>query len=90
MDLSQKELASRLLKEDGVPISAQYLNDLERDRRNGPSDHLMSQLAQVLAIDLDALYNCTGALAPDLRCWDGPPETFSEAISAFRRTLNKG
>lgn len=87
--LSQKELASKLIKEDGSPISPQYLNDLERDRRSGPSDHLMVQFAQVLEVDLDVLYNCAGSLAPDLRCVDVPPEKYAQAISAFRRTLKK-
>ena len=32
--MSQKELASRVKKEDGQAISPQYLNDVERDRRN--------------------------------------------------------
>ena len=34
--LSQKELAAKVKKEDGQPISAQYLNDIEHDRRNPP------------------------------------------------------
>src|SRR3569833_499161 len=33
LGISQKELAGRILKEDGEPISPQYLNDLERARR---------------------------------------------------------
>jgi transcriptional regulator with XRE-family HTH domain len=34
--LSQKELAALIKKEDGQSISAQYLNDIERNRRNAP------------------------------------------------------
>jgi ribosome-binding protein aMBF1 (putative translation factor) len=33
--LSEKELAAKVKKEDGQPISAQYLN-IEHDRRNPP------------------------------------------------------
>ena len=33
--LSQKDLAQNI-KYDGLPISPQYLNDIERDRRNRP------------------------------------------------------
>ena len=42
--MSQKELASRVKKEDGQAISAQYLNDVERDRRNPPSEALIVQI----------------------------------------------
>ena len=34
--MSQKDLAAQLKKEDGAVISAQYLNDIEHDRRNPP------------------------------------------------------
>ena len=46
LGVSQRELAMRIVKEDGAPISPQYLNDIERDRRNPPGDHLLEQLAQ--------------------------------------------
>ena len=32
--LSQKELAALVLKEDGEAITPQYLNDIEHDRRS--------------------------------------------------------
>ena len=35
LKISQKELAYKILKEDGEPITPQYLNDIERDRRKG-------------------------------------------------------
>ncbi len=54
--LSQKELAARIKREDGAPISSQYLNDIEHDRRRPPSDQLVKQFAEVLDIDLDSLY----------------------------------
>ena len=40
--LSQKELAARIRKQDGEPISTQYLNDIERGRRNPPDEHIRS------------------------------------------------
>ena len=39
--LSQKDLAAKVKKEDGQAISAQYLNDIEHDRRNPPSELLI-------------------------------------------------
>ncbi len=46
LGISQRELASRVVKEDGVPISAQYLNDIKRERRNPPGEHLLGQFAK--------------------------------------------
>ncbi len=32
--LNQKQLAEKIIREDGDPISPQYLNDIEYDRRS--------------------------------------------------------
>jgi len=40
--LSQRELAAKVKKEDGQAISAQYLNDIEHDRRNPPNEYLIA------------------------------------------------
>lgn len=34
LGISQKDLAAKIVKEDGETISPQYLNDIEHDRRN--------------------------------------------------------
>lgn len=36
-DLKQKDLAAQLRQPNGQLISHQYLNDIERDRRNPPA-----------------------------------------------------
>jgi transcriptional regulator with XRE-family HTH domain len=79
--LSQRELAALLKKEDGEPISPQYLNDLERDRRNPPSDLIIKQLAEILRIDLDYLYACADKFPPDIR---GPHIDRKAVVTAFR------
>ena len=84
---SQKELASLIHKEEGDPISPQYLNDLERDRRGAPGDHLMNEFARELDLSLDLLFNAAGELPPDLRGLD--ERTVEKAYAAFRRTLPK-
>lgn len=84
---SQRELAERVLKEDGKPISPQYLNDLERDRRGAPSDQLIETFATVLQLDKDLLFYSAGEVAPDLRGL-GPAQV-KEAIVAFRQNLEK-
>lgn len=87
--LSQKELAARIKKEDGQPISPQYLNDLERDRRGGPSDFLMRQFAEVLGLDLDLLYHRAGEIPIDLRGTQPDDTKVIEAYKAFRRNLTR-
>ena len=50
--LSQKQLAEEIRREEGGPISPQYLNDIEHDRRSPSSDHMINEFARVL--DLSA------------------------------------
>lgn len=89
--VSQKELASRILKEDGSAISPQYLNDLERDRRNPPGEHLLAQLAAELGLETEYLQFVAGQLPADLRPAGTPePERVAAAFRAFRRALEDG
>jgi transcriptional regulator with XRE-family HTH domain len=88
--ISQKELAARILKEDGTPISPQYLNDLERDRRNPPSEAMLLQLAAELRLAPEYLSFVAGQLPGDLRRLGGAgesPERVAAAFQAFRRAL---
>ena len=67
LKLSQKELAALVKKEDGNPISPQYLNDIEWDRRKPSSDHLIQQFAKVLKINQDYLHYLAGSLPDEIR-----------------------
>jgi transcriptional regulator with XRE-family HTH domain len=87
--LSQRELAARILKEDGEPISPQYLNDLERDRRNPPSPHFLKQFADILHLPEEYLDFVAGQLPEDLRNSGKTyaPDQVQAAFKAFRRSL---
>jgi len=85
--LSQKDVAAHILKEDGSPISPQYLNDLEHDRRNPPAEALLAQFAERLDVPLDYLCFVAGQLPQDLRESSAQPERVAVAFRAFRRTL---
>ena len=88
--LSQKELASRVKKEDGDPISPQYLNDLERDRRNPPNEHLLAQLATELELTPEYLFYVAGTYPDDLKsAGSESPQRVAAAFRAFRRALGK-
>src|SRR5438132_3977046 len=84
--LSQKELAERIKKEDGEPISPQYLNDIERDRRNPPSEYLIAQFAKELKLSKNYLMAAAGTLPDELRQMvnDSDPQDVERAFQAFR------
>jgi len=87
---SQRELAAMIIKEDGSAISGQYLNDLEKNRRNPPTDYLMAEFAKALKLPLEYLFLCAGTMPPDVRSVDMDPEEAVELFKAFRRGNPKG
>ena len=88
-NLSQKELAALIRKEDGEPISPQYLNDIERDRRNPPSDFLIEQFAKELKIDVARLYYWAKKIPADIAPSKENEARFVTAFKAFRREGKK-
>ncbi|MCG8544645.1 MAG: helix-turn-helix transcriptional regulator [Alphaproteobacteria bacterium] len=88
--LSQKELASQIKREeDGEPISPQYLNDIEHDRRKPSSDHLIQQFFEVLGIDLDYLYYLADRFPEDIRQKGLSQSQVTKAMRAFRGSPSK-
>ncbi len=86
--MSQKDLASKVKKEDGQAISAQYLNDIEHDRRNPPSEFFIAQIAEVLTVSNDVLCAAAGTIPHDLqKMAAAQPEKFEQGFKAFRRTV---
>ena len=86
LEMSQKELAAKILREeDDQPISPQYLNDIERDRRNPSSDHLIRQFSKVLKIDNDYLHYLAGKFPDELRKKNLSEEAVKEAFTVFRK-----
>lgn len=93
LELSQKDLANRILKEDGAPITPQYLNDIEHDRRSPSSDHMVQQFASVLApvsgMTAHVLYWLAGRVPGDIDRTKASPEKIEKAFMAFRKELKK-
>ena len=83
--LNQRELANRIRKEDGEPISQPYLNDIEHDRRNPPSDALIEQFAVALKVPSDILYYWAGRIPPSLRHLHIEGKTIVAGFDAFRK-----
>jgi transcriptional regulator with XRE-family HTH domain len=89
MGLVQRELAARVRFEDGHPISAPYLNDLEHDLRKPPRAYLIEQFAQGLGVNPDMLFYLAGRLPDDLRSSDLSDEEVIAAFQMLRQTLEK-
>lgn len=88
--LSQKELAALVKKEEnGGPISPQYLNDIEHDRRSPTSDHLIKQFAAILDEDEGYLFVLAGKIPDDLRGSAKNREKIVESFANFRKNLTK-
>ena len=85
--LSLKELAQRIKKEDGQAISPQYLNDIEHDRRQPDSTHLIEQFASELKIPAELLYFDAGRLSEDARRKPADEKRIVAAYKAFRKAL---
>jgi len=84
--LTQRELAARILLEDGRPISAPYLNDLEHNLRRPPRGHLIEQLARELDIEADLLYFAAKRMPVDIQEGVSPDRVLA-AWRAFRKEL---
>jgi transcriptional regulator with XRE-family HTH domain len=91
LGISQKELAARIKKEDGEPISPQYLNDIERDRRNPPSESILVQFATELNLSKNYLILAAGSIPDELKrnLVGSDPKVIEQAFQAFRKTLKK-
>jgi transcriptional regulator with XRE-family HTH domain len=87
---SLKDLASRVLREDEEPISPQYLNDIEHDRRSPSSDRMVQQFADALGMDPDWLYYLAGRFPEDVRGKKLSEKQVAEAMVAFRGGPAKG
>ncbi len=88
--MSQKELAALVLKEDGAAISPQYLNDIERDRRNPPGEYLISQLAKNLGVPEEYFFFLANEIPPRYRSsTPGNPARVLQAFEAFARSYRR-
>jgi transcriptional regulator with XRE-family HTH domain len=85
LNLTRKDLAARIKREDGHPISPQYLNDIERDRRSPSSDHMVQQFAQSLELNADYLHYLNGRFPEQERQQQLTEAQFNTGMLAFRK-----
>lgn len=63
-DFSLRQLASRIIKEDGKSISPSYLNDIEKNNRI-PSADIVEKLAKALDYAPDKLLALAQKISPE-------------------------
>jgi transcriptional regulator with XRE-family HTH domain len=85
--LNQKQLAALIKKENGVSISAPYLNDIEHDRRTPSSDYMINEFSRVLQIPVAVLYYAARRLPASAYKFRVDKERVIAAFEAFHREL---
>lgn len=84
-NLSLKQCASLIKKEDGTSISFQYLSEIENARRYPPSEFIMKQFAKVLDIPVEVLYFHSKTIPSNVN----HELSNDEIVFAFRDFLSK-
>jgi len=84
-NLQLKELAALVKREDGQPVSFQYISDLEHGRRPAPSDHLIDEFARAFGVSRQFLYLQARRLPSDFK----PPADEKVADAAYEALCKK-
>jgi transcriptional regulator with XRE-family HTH domain len=85
-----RRLAAQVMKEDGTPISPQYLFDIEVHHRV-PAPPVLQGLAQVLELDYDTLLALAGAADAVVREYlQTNPGAEAAVIKLFRAAQTRG
>jgi transcriptional regulator with XRE-family HTH domain len=86
-EITQRELAGQLKREDGRPVDPPYLNAVEHDHRYPPEDYLIEQMAKIVGISRDVLYFHANRQPPDVKTDMADKERVDAAYRAFRKAL---
>jgi len=86
--LTLRELARQVLKEDGKPISFQYLSELENGSRNPPPDYLIDELATVLKVSRNLLFIHARRIPQDFLLTSITESEADKLYTTFRKKLS--
>jgi transcriptional regulator with XRE-family HTH domain len=90
LGLSLKDLGRLVQKEDGRGVSAQYLHDIERNRRT-PSPHVLAGLARALGVDPYYLAAVAGQCPPEVTLYLREyPHSGPTVAALFARARSSG
>jgi transcriptional regulator with XRE-family HTH domain len=85
LGLQLSDVAALVIRENGRPVSQQYLSDVEHDRRPIPPDNLLEQLADALQVPREYIYLHAHRLPANVKV----PVDKQEAIAALRAFCKK-
>lgn len=88
--LSQRDLAALIIKEDGTPITAAYVNDIEHGNRHPSSHHMIEQFARALDVESEVLYFLIDRIPPYDFKSRATRRQIMNAWRAFERALQGG
>jgi hypothetical protein len=86
--LTLRCLADQVMKDDGTPISPQYLFDIEVHNRV-PAPHVLHELARVLELDYDTMLALAGAADTVVRAYLEEHPQHTEAVIKFFRAAQR-
>lgn len=89
LGLSQKDLAALVFKDNGEPITQQYLNDIEHGRRNAPPPALIEQFAKALNLEPEFLYYLAGEIPAEWTTLQRDRKRIVAGYRALYRELTK-
>jgi transcriptional regulator with XRE-family HTH domain len=88
--LTLRRLADQVTKEDGTPISPQYLFDIEVHHRV-PAPHVLCELARVLELEYDTLLALAASADTVVRDYlEAYPQHTAAVIMLFRAAQEQG
>ncbi|MBC8228162.1 helix-turn-helix domain-containing protein [bacterium] len=82
-DYSLRQLASLL------DVSAPYLSDIERDRRDPPRADIVIKMAELLSVEANELLALADKTPPDFHKTFKKNPTYTRMVPEFMRTANK-
>jgi transcriptional regulator with XRE-family HTH domain len=82
-DYSLREFAMLL------SVSAPYLSDIERDRRDPPKAEIIIKMAELLSVEANELLALADKTPPDLHNTFKKNPTYTRMVPEFIRTANK-
>lgn len=82
-DYSIRQFARKL------DVSAPYISDIERDRRNPPKAEIISKMAELLNVNSSDLLALADKTPPELHETFKKNPTYTRMVPEFMRTANK-
>ncbi len=72
-----------------LDVSAPYISDIERDRRNPPKAEIIIKMAELLNVDSNKLLALADKTPPELHDTFKKNPTYTRMVPEFMRTANK-